>query len=49
MELTMKMSLKSGAALAATAAALYLSGAVTPSVSNAATEASGHCMGANAC
>ena len=45
----MNMSLKSGAAIAATAAALFLTGAVASSVSNAATEGAGHCMGANAC
>ena len=45
----MKLSVKSGSAIAATAAALFLSGAVVSSVSNAATEGAGHCMGANAC
>lgn len=44
----MHMSPKSGAALAATAAALLLSGAAVHSVS-AATDAKGHCIGANAC
>lgn len=44
----MFISPKSGAALAATAAALLLSGATVSTVS-AATDAKGHCMGANAC
>ena len=44
----MKMSPKSGAAIAATAAALLLSGGVTVSSANAA-DAKGHCIGANAC
>lgn len=46
----MKLTVKSGSALAATAAMLMLTGAV---VANAADEkmadAKGHCMGANAC
>lgn len=45
----MKMSSKSGAALAATAAALLMSGAVGVSTSMAAADAKGHCVGANAC
>ena len=45
----MKMTLKSGAAMAATAAALYFSGAVAASAADAAMDAKGHCMGANAC
>ncbi len=45
----MKMTTKSGAALAATAAALFLTGTFTPHFANAATDAKGHCMGANAC
>jgi hypothetical protein len=44
----MKMSPKSGAALAATAAALLLSGAVVNAPAGAA-DAKGHCIGANAC
>ena len=44
----MYISPKSGAALAATAAALLLSGAAVSTVS-AANDAKGHCMGANAC
>ncbi len=39
---------KSGAAIAATAAALLLSGATVSTVT-AAEDAKGHCMGANAC
>jgi hypothetical protein len=46
---TMKMTLKSGAAMAATAAALYFSGAVAAVAADAAMDAKGHCMGANAC
>lgn len=46
----MKLSVKSGSALAATAAVLMLTGAVA---ANAADEkmadAKGHCIGANAC
>ena len=45
----MRLSAKSGSAVAAAAAALFLSGAVVSPVSNAATEGVGHCMGANAC
>jgi hypothetical protein len=45
----MKMTIKSGAAMAAAAAGIFLSGAVASAVSNAATDAVGHCMGANAC
>lgn len=45
----MTMSLKSGAAIAATAAALFLSGTIVSSVSIAATDAKGQCMGANSC
>jgi hypothetical protein len=48
-ETDMKMTMKSGAAIAATAAALYFSGAVTTPFANAATDAKGHCVGANAC
>lgn len=44
----MKISARSGAALAATAATLLLAGAaVTPTA--VAEEAKGHCVGANAC
>lgn len=45
----MKMSMKSGAAMAATAAALYFSGAIVAQAADAAMDAKGHCMGANAC
>ena len=45
----MKISAKSGASIAAVAAALFLAGAVAAPVANAAEEAKGHCMGANAC
>ncbi len=44
----MKLNAKSGATLAATAAALLLSGAVSVSTVQAA-DAKGHCVGANAC
>ncbi len=45
----MKISARSGAALAATAATLLLSGVVASQVSAAGAEAQGHCVGANAC
>lgn len=45
----MKMNSKSGATLAATAAALLFSGAVVTSGVHAASDAKGHCIGANAC
>ena len=45
----MKMSVKSGSALAAAAATLLIVGAVAAPKSHAATEGVGHCMGANAC
>ncbi|MGL4397276.1 MAG: BufA2 family periplasmic bufferin-type metallophore [Hyphomicrobium sp.] len=46
----MKITAKSGVALAATAAALLLSGAVTANAANdKAADGKGHCMGANAC
>jgi len=46
----MKLSAKSGAAMAATAAALFLTGAVTAyAASDATSDAKGHCIGANAC
>ena len=44
----MKLNAKSGSALAATAAALLMSGAVSISTAQAA-DAKGHCVGANAC
>lgn len=43
----MKVTSKSGAALAAAAATLFLAGATMSSPAYAADE--GHCMGANAC
>lgn len=44
----MKLSAKSGAALAAAAASLMIAGAVTaPTIAAAADK--GHCVGANAC
>ena len=43
----MKMTSKSGAAIAAAAATLFLAGATMSTVSYAAGE--GHCIGANAC
>ena len=43
----MKMTSKSGAAIAAAAATLFLAGATMSTVSYAAGE--GHCVGANAC
>lgn len=44
----MHITAKSGTAIAAAAAALLLSGAIAaPSI--AATDAKGHCVGANAC
>jgi uncharacterized membrane protein len=48
----MKMTVKSGSALAAAAASLLLAGAVSTSTSAntvIADDAKGHCMGANAC
>ncbi len=45
----MKMNIRNGAAIAATAAALFLTGAVNSYVADAATDAKGHCVGANAC
>lgn len=45
----MKISAKSGASIAATAAALFLAGAIVSPIANAAEEAKGHCVGANAC
>ena len=44
----MKISAKSGSALAAAAATLLVAGA-SIATSYAATEGMGHCMGANAC
>ena len=43
----MKIASKSGAAIAAAAATLFLAGMTMSSVTQAAGE--GHCMGANAC
>ena len=43
----MKVTSKSGAALAAAAATLFIAGASLPTVAYAAGE--GHCVGANAC
>ena len=43
----MKLQSKSGAALAAAAATLFLAGATMSTVAHAAGE--GHCIGANAC
>jgi hypothetical protein len=43
----MKVTSKSGAALAAAAATLFLAGATMTTVAHAAGE--GHCVGANAC
>ena len=43
----MKLTSRSGAALAATAATLFLAGTSLPTVAYAAGE--GHCVGANAC
>jgi len=45
----MKLSPKSGSAIAASAAALLLSGAITASAAETPTDAKGHCIGANAC
>jgi hypothetical protein len=45
-EMLMKVTSKSGAAIAAAAAALFLAGMTMP---NGAQAADGHCMGANAC
>jgi hypothetical protein len=44
----MRIRVKSGAAIAATAASLLLAGAVAPAAV-AADDAKGHCVGANAC
>jgi hypothetical protein len=46
----MKISVNSGAAMAAAAAALLIAGtAISAPVQVAADDAKGHCMGANAC
>ena len=47
----MKISVKSGAAIAATAAGLLLAGSAisTSFAADAAMDAKGHCVGANAC
>ena len=44
----MKISVKSGSAIAAVAASLLIAGAVV-APTQAATDVKGHCMGANAC
>ena len=44
----MKISVRSGATIAAAAAALILAGAL-PGPASAAEPGQGHCMGANAC
>ena len=44
----MKISAKSGSALAAAAATLLIAGAIA-APANAAMDAKGHCVGANAC
>jgi hypothetical protein len=46
-EIVMKLNSKSGAALAAAAATLFLAGATVSTTTYAADE--GHCVGANAC
>lgn len=43
------MNPKTGASVAATAAALFLAGAVMAPVANAKSAKVGHCVGANAC
>jgi uncharacterized membrane protein len=45
----MKLNSKSGATLAAAAAALFLAGSVVSSVSTPANAADGKCMAGNAC
>lgn len=45
----MKISAKSGAALAAAAATLMLAGTIANANVNVAADAKGHCVGANAC
>ena len=45
----MKLSNTSGATLAVAAAALFLSGAAPAFAAEAAMDAKGHCVGANAC
>lgn len=46
----MKISVKSGSTLAATAALMMLTGAVAANAAgDAAADAKGHCVGANAC
>jgi hypothetical protein len=45
----MKLSIKSGAAIAATAATLLLAGAVSAPSFAAMDDAKGHCVGANTC
>jgi hypothetical protein len=48
-EISMKISVKSGASVAAVAAALLLAGAVSAPATEMADDAKGHCVGANAC
>jgi len=48
-EIVMKLDSKSGATLAAAAAALFLAGAVVSTVSSPANAAAGKCMAGNAC
>ncbi len=45
----MKIAAKSGASLAAVAAAMFLSGAIAAPTMSLAEDAKGHCIGANAC
>lgn len=45
----MKIAVMSGASLAAIAAAMLIAGTVVAPTVNAAEEAKGHCVGANAC
>ncbi len=45
----MKLSKKTGAILAATAAAMILGGTLAPIAASAEESAKGHCIGVNAC
>ncbi len=45
----MKLSKKTGAILAATAAAMILGGTIAPLTASAEASSQGHCMGVNAC
>ena len=45
----MKISVQSGSVIAAVAASLLLAGSVVAPTAQAASDAKGHCMGANAC